>query len=346
MTTRFDTPFTRLLGIDVPVVQAPIGGLSTPALAAAVSNAGGLGTLSVTWREPGRLREMLAETRRLTDRPWGVNLVLEWPPEERLAICLDGGARLISFFWGDPAPYVARVHAAGALVSYTVGSAAEATRAVAAGVDVIVAQGWEAGGHVWGQVGTLALVPHVADAVAPAPVLAAGGIVDGRGLAAALTLGAAGVWMGTRFLLSEEASVHPLYRQRVIDAVETDTIHTELFDGGWPNAPLRALRNHTVALWEAAGEPPPGKRPGEGEIVGNNELGEPVPRYSSSAPTAGATGAVEEMVMYAGQGVGLVDRVQPAGEIVRELADEAVRELDRVRRMAQVAAATGAVTSN
>jgi nitronate monooxygenase len=326
----FDTPFTRLFGIDVPIAQAPIGGLSTPALAAAVSNAGGLGTLSVTWRDPERLPHLIADIHRLTDRPFGVNIVLEWPPEERLAMCLDAGVRLISFFWGDPAPYVEQVHAAGALVSHTVGSAEEARRAVGAGVDFIVAQGWEAGGHVRGQVSTMALVPRVVDAVAPVPVLAAGGIVDGRGLAAVLSLGAAGAWMGTRFLLSQEASVHPHYRQRVIAAGETDTVYTELFDEGWAS-PLRALRNRTYIDWESAGSSANGRRPGEGEIVGYNELGEPVPRYSGSAPTEGATGEIEAMVMYAGQGVGLVNRLQPAGEIVRETADEAARILDSAR---------------
>jgi nitronate monooxygenase len=346
MTPVFDTPFCRLFGVDVPIVQAPIGGCSTPALAAAVSNAGGLGILSVTWRDPARLPELLAEIRRRTDRPWGVNLVLEWPPEERLAICLEAGARLISFFWGDPGPYVERIHGAGALVSLTVGSAEEARRAVASGVDLVVAQGWEAGGHVRGQVATMALVPAVVNAVAPVPVLASGGIVDGRGLAAALTLGAAGVWMGTRFLLSEEASVHPLYRERVIAAAETDTIHGELFDGGWPNAPLRALRNRTVERWEVAGRPASGARPGEGEIVGANELGEPVARYSSSAPTAGATGAVEEMVLYAGQGAGVLAHIQPAGEIVHEIAEEAARVLERTRGLVRSTATIDGATAN
>ncbi|HEY7030635.1 MAG TPA: nitronate monooxygenase [Thermomicrobiales bacterium] len=329
--TAFDTAFTRLLGIDVPIVQAPIGGLSTPALAAAVSNAGALGTLSVTWRDPERLRDLLAETRRLTDRPFGVNLVLEWPPDERLALCLEAGVKLVSFFWGDPTPYVERVHEAGALVSLTVGSAEEARRAVATGVDVVVTQGWEAGGHVWGKVATLPLVPSVVDAVAPVPVVAAGGIADGRGLAAVLALGAAGAWLGTRFLLSEEATVHEHYRRRVAAARETDTARVEDFDVEWPNSPLRALRNETVTAWESAGSPAIGRRPGEDEVVGHNELGEPVLRYSSSAPTAGATGEIEAMMMYAGQSVGLVDRILPAGEIVREIADEAALVLERTR---------------
>jgi len=326
---RFDTPFTRLLGLDLPIAQAPIGGASTPALAAAVSNAGGLGTLSLTWRSPEAARALIRETKALTARPFAVNLVLEWDPTERLAIALEEGVAVVSFFWGDPAPWVEQVHAAGVLVCHGVASAAEARRAVEAGVDLIVAQGWEAGGHVWGEVATLPLVPAVVDAVAPAPVLAAGGIGDGRGLAAALALGAAGAWIGTRFLLAEESAAHPRYRERLLAAAETDTVHTDLFDVGWPHAPLRGLRNATYDRWVAAGKPPPGQRPGEGEAIARNELGEPVPRYGSDAPLAGAEGDVEAMVLYAGQGVGMVRRIQPAAAIVREIAAEAAVALER-----------------
>ena len=263
MTLHFDTSFCRLAGIDLPVVQAPIGGISTPALAAAVSNAGGLGTLSITWRDPDELRGLLRETRSLTERPFAVNLVLEWDPAERLAIALAAGVRIISFFWGDPTPWVETVHAAGGLVLHTVASAEEARRAAASGVDVVVAQGWEAGGHVWGEVSSLALIPRVVDAVAPLPVVAAGGVTDGRGLAAVLTLGAGAAWMGTRFLLAEEAATHPVYREQIIAAGETSTVHNTLFDVGWPDAPLRSLRNATWESWHAAGEPAPGRARGK-----------------------------------------------------------------------------------
>src|SRR5918995_1626651 len=215
MTLHFNTSFCRLVGIDLPIVQAPVGGITTPALAAAASEAGGLGMLSITWRDPSTLRALLRDTRAWTAKPFAVNLVLEWDPSERLAIALEEGVPIVSFFWGDPAPWVDQVHAAGGLVLQTVASAEEARRARDAGVDAVVAQGWEAGGHVWGEVSTLALVPRVVDAVASLPVVAAGGIADGRGLAAVLTLGAGAAWMGTRFLLAQEASVHPHYRQRV-----------------------------------------------------------------------------------------------------------------------------------
>jgi nitronate monooxygenase len=321
------TPLSTLLGIDVPILQAPMGGAAVPALAAAVSNAGALGMLGVSWFTPDLLRAMIRETRRLTDRPFAVNLVLEWPQAERLAICLEEGARLVSLFWGDPSPYVETIHAAGALLLQTVGSADEARRAVDAGADVIVAQGWEAGGHVWSQVATFPLVPRVVDAVRPTPVVAAGGIADGRGVAAALLLGAAGVWVGTRFLASEEAFIHPSYRDRVVEARETDTLYTTLFDVGWPAAPHRTLRNSTVSAWESAGRPASGTRPGEGDTVATLPDGTPVPRYSEIPPLPGMEGDLECLVHYAGQSAGLVSRVRPAAEIVRELADGAARVL-------------------
>jgi nitronate monooxygenase len=285
--------------------------------------------LSGTWREPATLRTLIEETKELTDRPFGVNLVLHWPPEERLAICLETHVPLISFFWGDPTPYIQAIHDAGSQVSHTVGSAAEARAAVSAGVDVIVAQGWEAGGHVWGTVGTMALVPSVVDAVSPVPVVAAGGIGDGRGIAAALTLGAAGAWLGTRFLMSPEASVHPDYQGILLNASEADTIYTTLFDGGWPDAPHRAIRTETVKHWEAAGCPPPGQRPGEGEVVGTGNDGESIHRYADMLPGPEARAAMDDLALYAGQSVGLIRSIQPAVAIVRELTMETIDALER-----------------
>lgn len=327
MPLQFDTSFCRLVGIDLPIAQAPIGGVSTPALAAAVSNARGLGTLSITWRDPAALPALLRETRALTERPFAVNLVLEWDPTEKLEIALEEGVRIISFFWGDPSPWVDEIHAARGIVLLTVASADEARRAADAGVDAIVAQGWEAGGHVRGEVSTMALVPRVVDAVAPIPVVAAGGIGDGRGLAAVLALGAGAGWMGTRFLLAAEAATHPVYQERVMAAGETSTVFSTLFDGGWPNSPMRSLRNTTWETWHALGEPPPGSRPGEGDVIATGEDGRDIFRYSGDAPVAGASGNIAAMVLYAGQSAGLARRIQPAGEIVREVAAEAARAL-------------------
>ena len=162
----------------------------------------------VPWRaDLDTVRRQIRETRELTGRPFGVNLNLDFPQEERLAVCLEERVPVISFFWRDPSLLVSRAKAGGAAVLHSVGSVAEARRAVDCGVDVVVAQGWEAGGHVRGTVATLPLVPSVIDAVAPTPVVAAGGIADGRGLAAVLALGADAAWIGTRFLASTEAAI-------------------------------------------------------------------------------------------------------------------------------------------
>ena len=312
------TPVCDLLGIEQPIVLAPMGGAVGPPLAAAVSNAGGLGLLPLTWVDDPA--GVIGATRELTSRPFGANLILEWDQHEQLDAILEAGLRIISLFWGDPAPYVDQVHAAGAVLLQTVGSADEAKRAVQAGVDVIVAQGFEAGGHVWGRVGTIALVPAVVDAVAPVPVIAAGGIADGRGVAAALALGAQAAWVGTRFLLAEEAPIHEHYRQRLLAANETDTEwFADLFDIGWPDAPHRTLRNSTVEAWEAAGRPATGERPGEGEEIARWRDGRPSVRYAASTAAEAIDGDIEAMSLWAGQGVALARNVEPAAAIVAEL---------------------------
>jgi NAD(P)H-dependent flavin oxidoreductase YrpB (nitropropane dioxygenase family) len=325
------TVLCERLDIELPIIQAPMGGVVGPVLASAVSNAGGLGMLSPWRADIDTVRRQIRETRALTSRPFGVNLNLEFPQEERLAACLDEGVPVTSFFWRNPSALVARAKAGGATVLYTVGSAADAKRALNCGVDIVVAQGWEAGGHVRGTVATMPLVPAVVDAVAPAPVVAAGGIADGRGLAAALVLGAAGAWIGTRFLVSHEAAVHPRYRERLLLANENDTVFLEnLFDGRWPNAPHRTLRNQTVEAWEAAGRPPGGKRPGEGEVIAKSHSSGPVVRYQSCAPSADTEGDIDALPLWAGQSVGLVSKQQSAADIVREIAAEAQSILRRL----------------
>jgi nitronate monooxygenase len=320
-----ETSLTRLVGLTAPIVQAPIGGLTNPRLAAAVSNAGGLGMLAIGFRTVEDIRENVRATKALTSRPFGVNLIIDEPQDERLAAALEeGGVKLVSFFWGDPAPYLPAVHAAGALASLTTGSAAEAKQAVDAGVDIIVAQGWEAGGHVWGDVSTLALVPAVVDAVgSDLPVIAAGGITDGRGLAAALALGAGGAWMGTRFVAAEETGAHPDYLARLLAARETDTFHSSLFDIGWPDAPHRTLRNATIEAWLAAGRPPSGQRPGEGDVLAHRADGSEIVRYQSISVRDSVSGNVADLSLWAGQGAALVHDVLPAGEIVRRVTAQA-----------------------
>ena len=325
------TAFCKRVGVELPIIQAPMGGAVGPALAAAVSSAGGLGML-VLWRaDLDTVRRQIRETRALTSKPFGVNLNLEFPQQERLEVCLEERVPVISFFWRDPSALVPRAKAAGAIVLHTVACARDARRAVDAGVDIVVAQGWEAGGHVRGTVAGLPLIPAVVDAVSPTPVMAAGGIADGRGLAAVLALGAAGAWIGTRFLASEEATIHPRYRELLFKATEDDTVFAEeLFDVRWPKAPHRVLRNKTVEAWEAAGRPVSGKRPGEGEVVATSRTSGPIVRYQSYTPGADAEGDIDALSLWAGQSVGLVSRVQPAAEIVRDIAEEARLVLRRL----------------
>ena len=326
------TPLCERLGIQLPIVQAPIGSSSTPELAAAVSEAGGLGTLAQTWFEVPEVRDRLRRARELTDRPVGVNLILDLPIRDKLEACLEEGASVVSTFWGDPGPVRDVIRSAGAVHLHTVGSVADAVLAAERGVDVVVAQGWEAGGHVHGTIGTIALVPAVVDAVAPVPVIAAGGIADGRGIVAALALGAQAVWLGTRFVTAHEARTHDVYRRRVLEAVADDSVHGLAYDGGWPGAPGRTLRNATLVAWEAAGRPAAPNRPGEGDIIARDPSGRTFERYDDLMPLPGMTGDLEEMALYAGQSVGLVRDSAPAGDIVRRLVRETEEELGRLCR--------------
>jgi NAD(P)H-dependent flavin oxidoreductase YrpB (nitropropane dioxygenase family) len=310
------TPVCELLGIEYPIVQAPMS--AVPELAAAVSNAGALGMLALTWSTPAG--DPVRATAALTHRPFGGNLILNSDQHRRLGEALEAGLRIVSLFWGDPAGYVEQVHDADGIVLLTVGSAEEARQAVASGVDVVVAQGWEAGGHVRSQVATLPLVPAVVDAVAPVPVIAAGGIGDARGVAAVFALGAQAAWLGTRFLLAHEMPTHEHYRRRVMEAAEADAQwYADLYAVGWPNAPHRALRNSTAQAWEAAGRLPLGSRAGEGEVIAHFASGEPILRYEPGAPMLGTTGDIEALSMFAGQSVALARQPQSAAEIVAEL---------------------------
>lgn len=314
------TRLTRMLNIRHPVIQAGMGGVARADLVAAVSNAGALGMLGMIRMAPGFIREQIHKTRVLTDRPFGVNLVPPVAPasgfETQLEVCLEERVPVISLFWCDPAPFVERCHAAGVVVMLQVGNVEEARHAAASGVDIIVAQGMEAGGHVRGQVGLLPLLPTVVEAVSALPVIAAGGIVDGKGLAAALALGAEGVWVGTRFVASEESEAHPAYKKRLLEACETDAVYTETFHVGWPpGSPHRALRNSLTD----GGTPPAGPV----AYVRSGDRTVEVPPFGSALPTIHTEGRTELMANYAGQGVGLIRNVLPAAEIVEQMISEA-----------------------
>lgn len=250
-----------LLGITHPILNAPMGGGDAPAeLAAAVSDAGGLGMIGgTTAGDTEWLIAQIQRARELTAKPVGVGLLSHRPSASRLMdAALDADIKVIAHSFADPTPYVARAHDAGAIVICQVRTVDGARRAADAGVDVITAQSTEAGGHT-GQVTTLALVPVVVDAVAPTPVLAAGGIADGRAIAAALMLGAEGVWIGTRFLATHECGVSAPHKASVIDASGESTILTDVFDIAtrtpWPpGVSGRALRDAFADRWHGHGD--------------------------------------------------------------------------------------------
>ncbi len=323
--------YTRLcerLGIECPIVLAPMGpALSTPELAAAVSNAGGLGLVSFGGYPPFMLRQLIRHLRELTDRPFGVNfnldhaLLVPFDRDEAVRTCIEERVPVLSFSFGDPVPYVERAHAAGCTVIHQVGSVAAAESAVEAGVDVIIAQGVEAGGHLSGTSSTLTLVPRVVDAVAPTPVAAAGGIVNARGLVAAVALGAEGVVLGTRFLASLEAAAHPVYKEKVLAATGEDTVRTLLYGGGWPGVAHRVLRTPFVSEWLSQESRGQAQSPDE-PVVGSAQLGgQPVSvtRFSALAPETTTAGELDMMCFLAGEGVGLVNAIKPAAAIIDEL---------------------------
>lgn len=225
------TPLCQLLGIEHPILNASMAGTATGELAAAVSNAGGFGMIGGTSSGGAAwLQEQIARARSLTRRPFGVGFISSFPETPELVeVALAAGVAAINHSFADPTPYVGPAHAAGVKVFAQVQTLADARRAAQAGVDVIIAQGGEAGGHA-GTIGTFALLPAIVDAVAPIPVVAAGGIADGRGLAAALVLGAQGVWMGTRFVVSPEWGGGAWEQQVVLGATSDDTVQTNVYD--------------------------------------------------------------------------------------------------------------------
>lgn len=322
------TRFTELFGVEYPIVSAGMGGIALAELAAAVSNAGGIGTIALAGLTPEAIQNEIAAARKLTNKPLIVNLLVPFLRPGIVETVVREPIQGVTFFWGDPAQYVPIAKKSGIKVIWQCGSVKEAVAACDAAADVIMVQGFEAGGHVRGTVTSLALIPSARDAIGPdVPIIAAGGFADGRGLAAALALGADAAAFGTRFLASNEVAADPRYQQRILEAEAEETVHTELYDIGWPNAPHRVLRTKVVEEWERAGRPPTGKRPGEGESIGKMMIREgfelPIVKYSVTSPANSFEGDIEELPFYAGMSVSLVHELLPAAEIVKRIASEA-----------------------
>jgi nitronate monooxygenase len=323
------TRICDLFGIEYPIVSAGMGGVASGELAAAVSDAGGLGTIGLAGISTEAIHHEVATARRLTPKPFAANLIAPFLRPGVVETIAELRVPVVTFFWGNAREYAAAIKLlrnAGIKTIWQCGNADEARWARDAGIDAVMAQGLEAGGHVRGTVTTLALVPEVRDAIADLPLLAAGGIADGRGLAAVIALGADRAVFGTRFLASKEAAAHPQYKERIVAADATATVYTTLFDIGWPDAPHRVLRTRIVEEWERAGCPESGKRPGEGLTIARwRQTGIDVPllNYTTIPPSEHIEGDFEAMPFYAGQSCSLVREILPAGEIVRRIAAEA-----------------------
>jgi len=323
------TKLCELFGIEYPIISAGMGAIAMADLAAAVSAAGGLGTLGLGVSSREGIQIEVAAARSRTDRPLAANLIVPFLRPGIVAAVARLPIQVLTFFWGDARDHVESIRIArdaGIKAVWQCGSADEARWAKEAGCDAVMAQGFEAGGHVRGETTTLTLIPEVRDAIGDTPLIAAGGIADGRGLAAVLALGADGAVFGTRFLASEEVLAHPLYKQRVIEANARDTFHTTLYDVGWPDAPHRVLRTEFVERWEAAGRPATGQRPGEGETIIEIKRGDvsaPLVKYTVMPPADYVEGDLAALPFYAGQSCSLVREILPAGAIVQRIAAEA-----------------------
>jgi enoyl-[acyl-carrier protein] reductase II len=332
---ELQTRFTEAYGLTTPIAQAGMAFVGmVPELAVAVSNAGALGAIGVGLMPVPAMIAVVEAVRAGTDGPFHLNFITPFTKPEQIEAVCAVGVPVVSFHWGHPPrTWIDRLHASGVRVFEQIGTVADAERAVADGVDVVVAQGQEAGGHVYASLPTLALVPLVVDAVAPALVLAAGGIADGRGLAAALMLGADGAWIGTRLVATAESAAHEDYKSRLTAAEGTDTACTSIFGRDVPRFnPMRVLRNRLVGEWhERADEVPDDTS--DLPVVGRTRInGEPVEmhRFSSLLPLRDVTtGDLEEMAMPAGQGVGLVGSVEPAGRVIDAITAQACDMLGR-----------------
>jgi NAD(P)H-dependent flavin oxidoreductase YrpB (nitropropane dioxygenase family) len=308
------TRICDLLGIRHPIVLGGMGTATTAPLVAAVSNAGGFGTLGTSAFDATTLDTEIASIRERTEKPYGINHLLFQIQEDMFAVTLRARPAVAAFAWArkdqNLRDYFQRARDVGCKVMYMAGEVPEALRAAEAGADVIVAQGTEAGGHViW--MASLPLVPMIVRAVAPLPVLSAGGIADGRGLAAALALGADGVLLGTRFMATPEAPIHPNFKQAIVKSDGHDTVLTEIPDLAtqrvWPGAMSRAQRNRFIDRWSGR----------EWALRQNaREVGKQV-------AAARAAGDVDNATLSFGQDAGLIDSIKSVREVVQDIVTEA-----------------------
>jgi nitronate monooxygenase len=312
-------------GLQYPIFQAATGSNSSPDLAIAVSSAGAMGGMALWPFSPDEASARVAKVRSATGKLFFVNYALAHEPKS-LPAALEAGAPIVQFSWGMPARHlVAAVRAASAKLGIQVTSADSARAALDLGADYLVCQGTEAGGHVQANSRLLETLPQVLEEAKGMPVIAAGGIGNGAGIRAVLSAGASGAMLGTRFVATQENSAHEEYKNALLRAQKGDTVLTVCFEGGWPNATHRVLRNGTFVRWDGAGCPPVGKRPGEGDVLAMRPDGRTVLRYATSSPLASFAGSqLLDCALYAGEGVGAVRDIPAAGDLVLRLWNECV----------------------
>jgi NAD(P)H-dependent flavin oxidoreductase YrpB (nitropropane dioxygenase family) len=329
----FQTRLTGEFGVEHPFVGAGMAFVSYAELTAAVSNAGGMGVLGGAPEPPPGLELLIRQTKALTSRPFGVDLIHAtgafgpFTTDAHIDVCVAERVPLVVFFWNTPpADWVAELHAAGAKVWMQVGSVPEALDAVSVGIDAIIAQGIQAGGHNKSTARTSQLVRSIARAVAPRMVLAAGGIASGADIVEAFAHGAEGVWVGTRLVASTEAYAHDEWKRRIVDASRNDTVITTLFGPEWPGQPIRVLRNRVVDEWagresEVPTPPPPPAVIGQTILFPKTfRVPYPMPKFSAIPPNRETIGDFEEMALLAGgESITRIRSVRPAAEIVEEM---------------------------
>ncbi len=328
------TELSIALGLSTPLISAGMAFVAGPALAAAVSNAGGLGMLGTGMAPPEGLRQMIRATRALTNRPFGVDLIGTFTEAGHIDVLVAEKVPVAVFFWDLPsAEAVTKLRAAKIRFWMQVGRMSESEAAIARGAEALVVQGSEAGGHNRSEAPLAQLLPRVRRAFPKVPVIAAGGIFDGAGMAAALCLGAEAVWCGTRFLASAEANAHDGYKRAVVDAAPGGTEITRVFGPEWPGQEMRALVNKAVIT--ARGREAAALEESAGQIIGSVELGGntlPVPRYSAILPTPEFTADLNWSCLTAGECAAEIRSIEPAGDIVHTMTVDASRILARLSR--------------
>jgi len=320
MTKASQAKFVADFGLKVPVVQGPMGNISGPKLVAAVANAGGLGILPIWLNTVEQTIATINATQALTTNPFAVNLRADLVQLDLVKAALDSGITIIHLFWGDPALSMPPVKHAGASMIATVWDHDSAQAALDAGASALIAQGVEAGGHVYGDTPLQKLLPIVLELAKNTPVIAAGGCATNVDAINMLNRGAAGILWGTRFVLSTESDAHEDYKRALIESDEGETARSMCFDDFWSNAPHRTLANSTFKAWDAAGQPSAGNRPGEGDIILHAPGGIEIPRYHAMPPALAMSGEIEASAMYAGTGASQLSDCLPAAEIIERFA--------------------------